>query len=83
MPPGVLPDASPESVLEDLVSADRYRLLGMKGVSQSMVRLSPGSCLQVGRNAELLFGRTRIKALPLRLVGARTMNQRKFGDNVN
>lgn len=45
--PGVLPESSPESVLEDLVSADRYRLLGMKRVCQSMVRLSAESCLQV------------------------------------
>lgn len=44
---GVLPESSPESVLEDLVSADRYRLLGMKRVCQSMLRLSAGSCLQV------------------------------------
>lgn len=45
--PGVLPESNPESVLEDLVSADRYRLLGMKRVCQSMLRLSADSCLQV------------------------------------
>ncbi|CAN0090833.1 unnamed protein product, partial [Ectocarpus fasciculatus] len=51
---GVLPDASPESVLEDLVSADRYRLLGMKRVSQSMVRLAAGSCVQALEAAEMV-----------------------------
>ena len=35
------------SVLEDLVAADRYRLLDMKRVCQSMVRLSADNCLQV------------------------------------
>lgn len=46
-PLGVLPDGSPECVLEDLVSADRYRLLGMKRVCQSMLRISANSCMQV------------------------------------
>lgn len=45
--PGVLPESSSESVLEDLISADRYRLLGMKRVCQSMLRLSADTCLQV------------------------------------
>lgn len=44
---GVLPDSNPESVLEDLVAADRYRLLGMKRLCQSMLRISADNCLQV------------------------------------
>eukprot|EP00903_Cladosiphon_okamuranus_P005884 g5820.t1 len=51
---GVLPESSPESVLEDLVSADRYRLLGMKRVCQSMLRLSAGNCLQALHAAEMV-----------------------------
>eukprot|EP00752_Nemacystus_decipiens_P007119 g6377.t1 len=51
---GVLPESSPESVLEDLVSADRYRLLGMKHVCQSMLRLNPDSCLQALQAAEMV-----------------------------
>ncbi|CAM9859255.1 unnamed protein product [Scytosiphon promiscuus] len=51
---GVLPDSGPESLLEDMMSADRYRLLGMKRVCQSMLRLSADSCLQALQAAEMV-----------------------------
>ncbi|CAM9295602.1 unnamed protein product [Hapterophycus canaliculatus] len=51
---GVLPESSPESVLEDMISADRYRLLGMKRVCQSMLRLSADSCMQALQVAEMV-----------------------------
>lgn len=44
---GVLPDSSPDALLEDLISADRYRLMGMKRICQSMLRLRADNCLQV------------------------------------
>ncbi len=50
-------------MLEDLVSADRYRLLAMKLVCQSTLRLGADVCLQVGvvatgerEAAQSLFG---------------------------
>lgn len=44
---GVLPDSNSDSVLEDLVAADRYQLVGMKRLCQSMLRISAENCLQV------------------------------------
>lgn len=43
----MLPDSTAHSMLEDLVAADRYRLLGMKRICQSMLRLCDENCLQV------------------------------------
>lgn len=49
----MLPESSVESVLEDLVAADRYRLLTMKRICQSMIRLSADNCLQVSTVDEI------------------------------
>lgn len=60
-PAGVLPESSAESVLEDLVAADRYRLLTMKRICQSMIRLSADNWLQVSTVEENLLLSDTIK----------------------
>jgi alpha-tubulin suppressor-like RCC1 family protein len=50
---GVLPAAGVQAALEDLIAADRYRLLGMKRLSQSMVQLTPETVTAALAAAEL------------------------------
>lgn len=50
---GTLAAASNDDVVEDLMAADRYRLLELKRLCESMVRITPGNCLDVFRVADL------------------------------
>jgi hypothetical protein len=65
---GTLPDRSNEATLEDMMAADRYRLMDLKDLCESMVEVDVGNCLDVLRVADLYSARRLREAALLFIV---------------
>lgn len=61
---GTLPDQGEEAVLEDLMAAERYRLIEMKELCESLVEVGTHNCLEVLQLADM-YGASRLREAAL------------------